>query len=348
MNFKKYPSIENSYRKKIIDYLITQGLTKGEFIVQEKAHGANLSFWYDGNELLSAKRSSFIVNEDFYNHEPVVEKYSEKVINLFKLLKEKGYDFQVLALYGELIGGIYKHDDVKKDTKATKIQKGIYYTPHNDFYAIDIALDYDFINIDIFYELMEETGFLYAKPIFRGTFDECVNYTNKFNSQISQWLGFPEVKDNVCEGIVIKSVEPKQFGDRKELIILKNKNEKWAEKAKAKKRFKKPQVKLSPQGLELFNKMEVFITENRLKNVLSKIGSVTLKEFGKIMGAFSQDVLEDFKKEHLEEFEDLEKKDKKLLTKELNNSCSNLIRPNFQNIVDGNFWNKSRSKWIKL
>ncbi len=34
MRFKKYSEIENSYRKK-----------------QEKAHGADLSFWYDGNEL---------------------------------------------------------------------------------------------------------------------------------------------------------------------------------------------------------------------------------------------------------------------------------------------------------
>lgn len=51
MRFKKYSEIENSYRKKNIDIIVAEKLDKGEFVVQEKAHGANLSFWYDGNEL---------------------------------------------------------------------------------------------------------------------------------------------------------------------------------------------------------------------------------------------------------------------------------------------------------
>ena len=48
MRFRKYLDIENSYRKKFIDIVVAEKLDKGEFVVQEKAHGANLSFWYDG------------------------------------------------------------------------------------------------------------------------------------------------------------------------------------------------------------------------------------------------------------------------------------------------------------
>ncbi|MBW2739846.1 MAG: hypothetical protein JRE64_13595, partial [Deltaproteobacteria bacterium] len=65
MRFRKYFDIENSYRKKFLDILAVEKLDKGEFVVQEKAHGANLSFWYDGKDLKSAKRSSFI-QDNFY------------------------------------------------------------------------------------------------------------------------------------------------------------------------------------------------------------------------------------------------------------------------------------------
>ena len=39
MLFNKYPSIENSYRQKSVDYLYQTGLTSGEWVVNEKAHG---------------------------------------------------------------------------------------------------------------------------------------------------------------------------------------------------------------------------------------------------------------------------------------------------------------------
>ena len=61
MRFRKYLDIENSYRKKFLDIVVAEKLDKGEFVIQEKAHGANLSFWYDGKDLKSAKRGGFII-----------------------------------------------------------------------------------------------------------------------------------------------------------------------------------------------------------------------------------------------------------------------------------------------
>jgi len=335
MRFRKYFDIENSYRKKFLDILAVEKLDKGEFVVQEKAHGANLSFWYDGKDLKSAKRSSFI-QDNFYDYMPVEDKNRERVKKLYAILKKEGCDFSELAVYGELVGGTYPHKDVEKDTSATRIQKGIFYTPHNEFYAIDVAIDGQLIDVDKFNQVMEKAGFLYAKTIFRGTFAECLKHSNSFPSQISVWLGLPELEDNICEGVVIKPAIPKFLSD-KTRVILKNKNEKWAEKARARDRPKKPKMTLSEKGEELFNEMESLITENRLRNVLSKTGPIGQKEFGKLIQLFSKDILDDFFKDYLDEYNGLAKKEQKQLTRKLSQKSAELIRLNFMNIVDGEF-----------
>jgi len=335
MEFKKYHSIENSYRKKTIDAIIEQELDKGDYIVQEKAHGANLSFWYDGEKIKSAKRTGFIT-DDFYDFESVEKKYSEYIIDLHKILKDDGYDFEILVIYGELIGGTYPHKDVLKDTSATRIQKGIFYTPHNDFYAIDMTLDGQLQDIDTFTKYMEKRGFLYAKTLFKGSLSDCLNYPNKFQSQIHKWIGLPEIEDNCCEGTVIKPVKPLFFRNT-ERVILKNKNEKWAEKARKKKRPPKAKPVFSDEVKRLSEELYSFVTKNRLRNVLSKIGSIQKSEFGKLMKEFSKDCIEDFNKDHSTFFNQLEKKEQKYITTNLNKACSNLIRADFMNIVDGNF-----------
>ena len=183
---------------------------------------------------------------------------------------------------------------------------------------------------------MEKTGFLFARTIFSGTFEECLNYPNTFSSQISVWAGFPKIEDNACEGIVIKPATPLFFSDTSR-VILKNKNEKWAEKARKTDRVKKKAPSLSESCNKLCNDIESFITENRLHNVLSKTGPIVQKEFGKLIYLFSQDILDDFYKDHLKAYTALEKKEQKQLTKQMNKSAAVLIRSNFQNIVDGNY-----------
>ena len=335
MKFIKYPEIENSYRKMFLDAIKEHNYENEEFVVQEKAHGANLSFWYDGKEIKAAKRSCFI-KDNFYDYEKVAEKYEPYVIKLNDALKADKHDFSILCVYGELIGGTYPHKEVEKNTSATRIQKGIYYTPNNDFYAIDISLDGKLQDIDTFNKYMEQIGFLYAKTLYRGSLQECLAYPNSFQSTISASLGLPEIPDNCCEGTVIKSVLPKFMGNGARLI-LKNKNEKWAEKAKQKKRPQKPKLVLSNEAISLWGHLESYTTANRLRNVISKIGEITKTDFGKLMAAFSQDVLADFLKDHEHAFKCLEKKEQKQLTRQLNSACSKLIRKDLLNIVDGTF-----------
>jgi hypothetical protein len=77
--FRKYNSIENSFHKDFIDRIIDEGFHNKEFVVQEKAHGANLSFWTnDGNSFQAGKRTGILEeDENFYNFQDVRAKTSK-------------------------------------------------------------------------------------------------------------------------------------------------------------------------------------------------------------------------------------------------------------------------------
>ena len=57
MDFKKYNSIENSYQIEFLNEIKEQGFNDLEYVVQEKVHGANLSFITNGKDIISAKRT---------------------------------------------------------------------------------------------------------------------------------------------------------------------------------------------------------------------------------------------------------------------------------------------------
>lgn len=326
MNFRKYNSIENSYRELHLESIKEALSTGQEFVVQEKVHGSNLSFITDGKAIETAKRTSLLSDEErFYNFQQVRDRYATQILTLFDRVKVIHPETLFITIYGELFGGSYPHKEVAKVKGSIRLQKGIYYAPHNDFYAFDIRINNeDYLNIEQANTLFEELNFVYAKTLHQGDLESCLAYPNAFQSKLAGWLGFPLLEDNIAEGVIIKPVEHATLrtGSR---IILKHKNEKWAEKTKKKKIAREPVVH-SNEFVHLQAEIETYITANRLQNVISKIGEVSIKDFGKVMGLFARDVLEDFQKDVGEAYAALEKKEQKLLTKHLNAVSSELIK----------------------
>ncbi len=106
---------------------------------------------------------------------------------------------------------------------------------------------------------------------------------------------------------------------------MKNKNEKWSEN----KKYHRPikiEEEVSEKVIQLQNLILNYVTENRLNNVLSKVGTVTRKDFGKILGMFNKDVVEDFKKDYAEAIDGLEKKEVKLVTKSIGKVTTKMVR----------------------
>ena len=325
--FKKYSSIENTFRKEFLDKIKEHGYWDETYIVQEKVHGANLSFWTtDGVEFVAAKRTGILEpDENFYNFKQVLEEIKPKLQGIWKDIKSDYNDLKEMAVFGELFGGNYPHPEVKKVGSAIKLQQGIYYSPRNMFYAFDILINGEkYLDVEYANKLFEKHGLLYAKTLFSGTLEECLKYPNDFDSVIPAQLGLPEIKPNICEGVVIRPARYLKFNNNTR-VILKNKNEKWAETIKPKRKARKP-VKLPENVVKLQDAILNYVTENRLSNVISKIGEVSIEDFSQVISMFNRDIIEDFKKDYHKELEELDKKEIKLVTKSFMPRSAEMVR----------------------
>jgi Rnl2 family RNA ligase len=329
MIFKTYNSIENAYQTRVIEQIRLQGFGDEVFIVQEKVHGANFSFFTGGKEIKIGKRTAFIEkDEKFFNAHQILERYRKNVIEVFQKVKTIHLDVETVVIYGELFGGGYKHKEVEPVKDAVKVQKGVEYTPHNEFYAFDIKLNgTTYLDTDIVNEIFEETGFFYAKILFQGTLEEALRFPNVFNSKIPAWLGLPEIEDNICEGTIVKTLKTRYFGNGSR-VILKNKNEKWTEKSKMVKKDRPvhKEVHFSETAQETWSEIQKYVTVNRLNNVMSKIGEFDPKIIGKIFGLFAQDILEDFEKDFPGVFTTIEKEEQKRINKKLNSLVIDCVK----------------------
>lgn len=328
--FKKYNSIENTYREKAIEQVYLHDYGNDVFVVQEKVHGANFSFITDGKDIKVAKRTSLIAeDENFNNYTYVVNKYEKAITALFKLIKNDFPETEMITVFGEIFGGSYPHPALEIQRGMTRIQKGVFYSPENDFYAFDICLNHThYLDVTIANTYFEKVGLFYAKTLFAGTFSECLEYPNAFESKVHEWLGLPTIEDNICEGTIIKPLISRRFGNG-ERVIFKNKNEKWTEKSRVKRHHvQKPDAVeiLSDFEKELMHTLLGYLNENRLMNVQSKLGEFTPKQTGKTIGLFAKDALEDFVIDHETDWNNTEKKHQKVMTKILNREAATVVK----------------------
>ena len=332
LQFKKYNSIENTFDKTFIEKIFDEGFDNQEFVVQEKVHGSNFSFITDGVNVNVGKRTALIeANEKFYDYEELLEQYKPKVITLFSAVKESIPTTETITIFGEMFGGKYPHPDVKNNNKLTLIQKGVYYCPQHEFYAFDLYITTNetgkYLPIDEANGFFEKFGFFYAKTLFRGSLKDCLQYPNEFQSVIAEWLGLPPIEGNVCEGVIIRPVVTAYLHNGAR-VVLKNKNAKFAEKKSVKKRA--PKLFVKPTYSEELNALlliaDEYITENRLANVVSHIGEFSIKDFGKLIGMFSKDILEDFLKEHSGRYAGIEKSEQKILNSHVSTLATNMIK----------------------
>jgi len=340
MDFTKYSSIDNSYRHKLIDYIIRHGYSSSKitYCCTTKADGSNFSFWYDGTEMSCAKRTSFLGDGDnFFSWEGIYDMYAENVKKVWDILNSQEYSMiENIVVYGELIGGKYNHPDVDK-LPYPAIQKRVNYCPHNDFIVFDIKVNGDYIPFKDMEELCYEAG-LWVVPIMKmGTFEECLNVNvDTMEDPIYRLWKLPKIENNYTEGVVIRPFKKELRLNNGDRVILKKNSTAFAEKMKVsnKDKVKIEQVKLSDEEKDLvFVGME-YVTKSRLYSVVSKIGQVTDKMFGKVQGLFLKDVLEDMQKEN-EKLLTMCKKSRKLIQKEIGKYCAEVLRKEFVNIIDG-------------
>jgi len=216
------------------------------------------------------------VDGTFYNCQAVINKYSDKVLQLWKeLAGYEGPEF-ILVIYGELFGG--------------NVQKEVEYG-EKDFRAFDVSVNGKVLDKGAANQLVGVVGGIPFAPILHvGTFAECLAIENTFKSTLT-----PEgyLEENNAEGLVIEPVIPTWFNNGSR-VYFKNKTSSFNEK---KAKPKTEVFNLSEDESDLLNEPLSYNTQQRVSNVISKIGVVTNKDFGRILGLTTQDILEEFTKE---------------------------------------------------
>ena len=217
------------------------------------------------------------------------------------------------------------------------MQKSVYYCPDYDFYPFDIKCIYteereeylDYIDFELIIENCKGWK-VYAKKIFEGSLEECLQYDSKFESIVAKQHGMkslskhisfivkqrnkfntqygtnstPILEDdvlknvsNVCEGIVIKPLlQNHKFGKNNDRLIFKKKNDEFMELKSVKKVKKK--LGLSKYEQDILINMEKYVTKNRFECVMSKEGEYTKKNISKYIRLFREDIYKDFEKDN--------------------------------------------------
>lgn len=118
-------------------------------------------------------------NESFYDARNVVTRFHNDLAQVFENIKH--YDPKLLkfSIYGEFFGGNWPaghHQAIKNGPKM--VQKGVSYTPNNEFFAFDIFITNSesayWVDVEDIPKLLK--GVIPAVPIYvKGTFEEVFN-----------------------------------------------------------------------------------------------------------------------------------------------------------------------------
>lgn len=325
MKHIQYPSITNHYQGRFIDKIkleYPREINMPIWIVTEKIHGSNYSFWVDfypatgAGYVKAAKRTSFIAKEEsFFSHEPVFDRLNHK---MFKMATDINKD---IVIFGELFGGTYNGV-----SKGKIVQKGVQYHPYNDFMCFDIAKytngtpeTLEFYPHDEVIALCKEFQIPHVPVLFKGTLQQCLNFSNDFNTKVPELYGFDTIEGNISEGVVIKPNKP-LFLKAGERVILKSKNEKFKEIQKAPKSKKVASV-FNDEVLMTIGLISMNLTETRMDGIISKYGEEI--PFGEAMKLLLNDAIEDGCKD---EYGSLDEEDQHIVNKALNKDLANIVK----------------------
>lgn len=298
MKFLKYRTIENHYNKKATGKIKFTPFYNQTWLCFEKLHGCNFSVYINKNEVKYAKRNGFIQDfDDFHNYKEAVKNINIDLIREKELIN----GVEEFILFGELVGG--------------NTQKGVNYSDEVDFICFNTVSKIK----DNYYvsNLYHSNPYNLKRPtlLFEGYFEECLKFNNDFTSTYG---------DFKAEGFVMTPKVQLVRNDTLyyDLIMFKSKNSKYSERGGKKIVIEE----LKEEHKEIIEKCSPYLNKNRLNNLYSKIGNKERIE--KVSGMLIKDALIDLEKDSVFNYNDLEKKDKKVINKELTIIAVNLIRNN--------------------
>ncbi len=220
-----------------------------DFVVQEKVCGEPVWMGCDGQDVALGWLSE--LNDDGAKVEVLsaglaglAERYRPRLFRLCAHVRQLFPDVRSVNVFGELFGGEYPHRSVARCRGRVPVRTGVYYAPDYEFYAYDISVrrqavgemhsvgvkdfgcdisGHNFLSVAVCNRLFESLGIFHARTLFQGSLEECLHYPNAFPTRLPDWLDLPPLRNNWCEGTVIRPLAPllTTAGER---VLLKNVN----------------------------------------------------------------------------------------------------------------------------
>ena len=276
----RYPSIDNHYLTKNLKYkkeLFKDKMEETIWCVEEKVHGANISFEFAPNTPVKFfSRNQEIIGDEFYNCWDDLKKY-EKILQPVQTFVDK-FEYKI-RLFSEYCG--------------PGIQKGIDYGSERKFIFFDMMMFDQFVSREtlknLFKSLYLSEYTSHILSVFQ-TLDEAFEFNTVINSTHSN------KEDNIIEGVVIKPLNTALLDQHGSPCYFKIKNKKFMER-KPKKNIIK--VTYSDDVNDKHNIFMSYITKARMDNIFSKEGCIEdVSELGKYITLIREDAIEEFNKEN--------------------------------------------------
>ncbi len=262
--------------------------SRAEWIVTEKIHGANFCLVTDGATIRCAKRKGWLAeDEDFFGHRGLVGRLAGAVLEVCSLVKGIEKDAAAVLVYGELFGGGYPHPEVAPVPGVEPVQTGCWYSPGIELCAFDLGVvrageeERSYLDQDTAARLCEKAGIRFAKPLFRGGYEEALAFPLGFETTLPALFGLPSLgPSNKAEGVVLKPARGIVVPRRPGVIrpVVKRKIAEFAEDERfhgAKKWQARPAPAAAALVIEgLKQAVSALVNENRLHAAVSKVGPV--------------------------------------------------------------------------
>lgn len=313
MAHKKYPSIENTYNKKNLNYWFERypELRNILYVIEEKPDGSNIQIICKANGTVQiGSRRQLLGGIDLDGFMGLGNVLQTDYLDEIEIMKNYAMELKKdVWFYGEFFGpGILK----RVDYGPKKLVR---------LFGLAIGDEDSLIAQKEFHEILAKLNLTHIQIATLGivTLEEALEFDVE-----NMLTTYNSIEDNFAEGIVIKPYEKTYKMISGSTFLLKKKGSKFEEKMKRK--VEKPKKKIDPEIAEYQHMASEYVTTSRLEGIYSKEGRRI--ERPSEIGEFIKLMLEDIKKDFYIENPEikLNKADERLVFKNLGKFINPLLR----------------------
>lgn len=290
--FKKWPSIENTYRQKEISWWVGQfpELKTETYVITEKLHGSNFQWYFEpGQPVKAGSRTQWLDMAGAFQG-ALLQFLVDTNADIINALQEEAESTRyTIRLFGELIG--------------PKVQKGVDYGPNYQLRYFGMMLQDNLISWQMF-------GAYYSS-IIKNRYVPVVATIGGLQAALDINTSFPSKllpgEENICERVVIQPCGRVYTAEQGSVFMLKKKNEAFKEKQHV------PKERVVDTEVEYLNEeFKSYITDTRLQAVFSKHGEIERpQQIGEYIKLVLADAQEDFLKDFGDGFSVMDKSQQK-------------------------------------